>query len=148
MKTIFQVCVVLLLLFGLAACTHNGGDIGKRFGMWKVTEILINGVRDTGYDDTMFWSFQSEIIDMKSADGQSIGVCKEENGTLVLDYCHTDTAHPQPGSSLYSPLPQSKLPANSVIVLDILKLESKHMQLSYTSPDGDKTIVYNLKKWG
>ena len=147
MKTILQVCVVLLLLLGLASCTQSGGYIGKRFGMWKVTEILIDGVRDANYDETMFWSFQSEIIDMKSSAGQSIGVCKEENGTLVLDYRYTDTAHPEPGSALYSPLPQSLLPVNTVIVLEILKLESRHMQLSYTSPEG-KTIVYNLKKWG
>lgn len=148
MRTIFQVCIVLSLLFGLASCTQNGGNIGKRFGMWKVTEIFIDGSRDTDYDETMFWSFQSDIIDMTSSAGQSFGICKEENGTLVLDYQHTDTAHPQPGSSLYSPLPQSKLPANSVIVLEILKLESHKMQLSYTSPDGDTTIIYNLKKWG
>lgn len=147
MKIIFQVCVVLLLLFGLAACTQSGGHIGKRFGMWKVTKITIDGATDTTYDETMFWSFQSDIIDMKSSKGHSFGLCKEENGTLVLDYRHTDTEHPEPGSDLYSPLPQSLLPANSIIVLEILKMESHHMELRYTSPD-NTVITYSLKKWG
>lgn len=147
MKIILQVCVVLLLLFGLAACTHSGGYIGKRFGMWKVTRIAINSTTDTSYDETMFWSFQSDIIDMKSSKGQSIGLCKEENGTLVLDYRHTDTGHPEPGSALYSPLPQSLLPANTVIVLEILKMESHNMELRYNDENGT-VITYTLKKWG
>lgn len=154
MKILFQILVALLLLGGLAACTQNDEVIGKRFGMWRVTEITVDGEPKADYNRNMFWSFQAKVIQMKLVSdndyisnlAECFGGCTKDGNKLILDFCNTDSQNPEPGAAKYSPLKESMLPANSVISLDIVSASSKHMVLLYNAEDG-KTIVYKLEKW-
>lgn len=154
MKILFQILVALLLLGGLAACTQNDKVIGDRFGMWKVNEITINGETDTDYHHNMFWSFQANVICMKLASenpytavySSTYGGCTKKGDKLILDYRNTDSSHPEEGDPYYSPLPQSHLPSNCEITLDIIHLSGSSMELKYDAEDG-AVIVYKLEKW-
>lgn len=151
MKTVISIALALLILAGLSACTQNNGHIGKRFGMWKLIRIDIDGKTDTEYKGNIFWCFQTGVIEMKESNGEyvvasSFGKCSEVDGNLILDYINHDNEHMQ-GSGYYSPLPATHLPAEKVLTLSILKLDRTEMKLLYHGDD-DKAYIYTLKKWG
>lgn len=154
MKIIIQITLALLLLFGLAACTQNDKVIGNRFGMWKVTEMTINGEKDIEYQNNMYWSFQGDLIMMTlvpenpfETTSISYGGCIKKGDKLILEYRNSDEGHPDPNDSYYSPLPESHLPSNTQIILGIIHLSGSRMELKYESPEDNEIIVYQLKKW-
>jgi len=154
MKILLQIAAALLILGGIAACTQNDECIGDRFGLWRVTDISVDGKTDETYQGNMFWSFQAAVIQMKTVSenpyepilSDSYGGCRKDGGKLILDFTNTDTSHPEPGSNKYSPLPESKLPVNSIIELRIISMSGSYMELQYDSPDNTQ-INYRLKKW-
>lgn len=152
MKRISLISLLLLLVVGFQSCTHNNGDIGPFFGTWKVTEITIDSQPEAAYQGNLFWAFQTSVINMRTVDpstnlssAESWGDWEEDGNTLHLNFSHTDDSHPTPGSSKYSPLPASHLPAGTS-ELSILSISSSDMRLSYTAPDGT-VYGYSLKKW-
>lgn len=144
-KTVISIIIALLILAGLAAC-QNDGYIGRRFGMWKLVSIDIDGVRDPAYKGDFFWSFQTEVIKMTGPEWESYGICSEENGNMFFNFINHDDKHPE-GSQLYSPAPGMHMPANRLMTLRIEKLTSDTMVLLFHAPD-DKAYIYTLKKWG
>ncbi|MDE7153487.1 MAG: lipocalin-like domain-containing protein [Muribaculaceae bacterium] len=153
MKRIILFLTAIVALTLAPSCTHNNGDIGSWFGIWKVTSIKVDGVADSSYDGNIFWSFQSSVFQMKQVvAGEGIGrderwgTWSEESGDLLLDFTHSSNAFPGGGIGSYQPLPATYLPANQVSRLKILKYPGSEMELSYTSETG-KQITYSLKRW-
>ncbi len=147
MKTVISVILALLILAGLSACTQNNGHIGKRFGMWKLLSIEIDGQKDTGYTGDMFWMFQTGVIEMQQSGYYScFGRCTEEGDKMILDFNNHDDIN-GPGSALYTPLPQTHLSAMKTITLSILKMTRTEMKLLWHGDD-DKAYIYTFKKWG
>lgn len=152
-KIIVNIAVALLLLFMLAACTQNNGNIGLRFGMWRMKSIDINGIPDPQFDKPLFWSFQSGVIEMKIFNdkgdclARSFGECEETEGKLILDFRNVDNENPDPGAPVYSPLAETHLPANSLVTLNIVEMSKKNMILTYVAPTG-VTYTYKLSLWG
>lgn len=148
--------IALLLMLGLGACTHNNGDIGDFFGTWKLSEITIDGTNDSDYQGDVFWKFQASLIQMLTVDDSthdysvSMGSWSQPlDNILRLDFTHTDTDHPEPGSSAYSPQPGLHLPSACVFDMDIISLSSGKMVLRYTDTAGAQPVVYQytFKKW-
>ena len=151
-KTIVSIALALLILAGLSACTQNNGHIGRRFGMWKLLRIEIDGQTDTEYQENLFWSFQSNVIEIKRSDGMDgfdscFGRCDEIDDKLILDFKNHDDLNP-PGYAYYTPPAATHLPGGKVLTLSILKLTRTDMKLMYYNPDDDKAYIYILKKWG
>lgn len=143
-------------MLGLGACTHNNGDIGDFFGTWKLSEITIDGIDDAQYQGDVFWKFQATLIQMVTVDDSthdytaSMGSWSQpQDNILRLDFTHTDTDHPEPGSSAYSPVPGLHLPSACVFDMDIISLNSSKMVLRFTDSAGAQPVVYQyyFKKW-
>lgn len=147
--TILIVTASMLLPSG---CTHNNGDIGPWFGQWKMTRMDIDGVADAEYQGNIYWSFQTNIFQMKKITPGVVnhadtrwGTWSEEGDCLLLNFTYSSALTP-PGSGVYTPLPETYIPADQVSRLEILKRPGDSMELSFTTPQG-KQITYYLIKW-
>ena len=151
-----RIIALLIIALSLNACTHNNGDIGDLFGTWKLESIAINGEIDENYakSSNVIWKFQASVISMIRANDtthdrlESWGTWNYANDEtqLVLNFTHTDSYNPNPGSTKYSPLPELHMPKASTFYVDIIKLNGKAMTLRYNATDG-KEYIYQFKKW-
>lgn len=154
MKLAYRIITLLIIALTFNACTHNNGDIGELFGTWKLQSITIDGEIDSSYEDNVLWKFQSSVMCMIRANDsthnrlESWGTWSYANDDtlLELNFTHTDNDNPKPGSTKYSPLPETHLPKSTIFTLDIIKLNSSEMILIYHSIEG-KEYQYKLKKW-
>ena len=138
-------------MVALSSCTHNNGDIGPYFGTWKMLSVEIDGEVDAGYSGNVFWKFQNKVVCMLRVNEENHtttecwGTWEENDNVLQLNFTHEDYYH-KPGSSYYSPLPETYLPSEQVLGLDIISLSGSSMQLKYVTAEG-KEIEYKFKKW-
>ena len=141
-QTIITYIAIMLITAAMGGCTHNDGDIGPLFGKRKLESIVVDGVKDTNYEDDMFWSFQSTTIGMTrvidaTQTEQTYGswsINKEKN-ELTLHF----------PDDKFPPLPQSGLPRTSM--LKIIKMSGNELILQYDRTDGESSLTYYLKKW-
>lgn len=154
MKLATRFIVLLIIALTFNACTHNNGDIGGLFGTWKLQSITIEGEIDSSYDNNVLWKFQSSIMSMIRANDSTHNRLEtwgtwsyaNDDTQLELNFTHTDNDNPKPGSTKYSPLPETYLPKSTIFTLDILNLNGSEMVLLYHSTDG-KEYRYKFKKW-
>lgn len=151
MKRKLTIALLFTMLVTLSSCLQNNGHIGDWYGMWKLTEMKVDGVPDTTYGGNIFWSFQTNIFQMKrvSADGNydnRWGSWSEDDGKLLLSFNYRADDSSTPGTGTYAPLPETYLQADAVNTLEILKKPGSKMELSYTIADG-KRITYTLTRW-
>lgn len=154
MKLATRFIVLLIIALTFNACTHNNGDIGELFGTWKLQSITIDGEIDSSYDNNVLWKFQSSIMSMIRANDSTHNRLEtwgtwsyaNDDTQLELNFTHTDNDNPKPGSTKYSPLPETYLPKATIFTLDIIKLNNSEMILVYHSIDG-KEYRYKFKKW-
>ena len=45
-QNLINVAIALLLVIVATACTHNDGDIGPWFGLWRVERLTVDGKND------------------------------------------------------------------------------------------------------
>ncbi len=140
-QLIFLSVFALICDFILAGCTHNNGDIGSLFGTWKLKEIRIDNEKDTGYDGSVFWAFQSSTIRMTKIrpyhDRDEVyGSWRLEDNTLFLDF----------PDEQYAPIPDTMLPRQSE--LQLLRMSHSSMTLMYTENNAEgRQIIYEFQKW-
>lgn len=140
MKRHTSIIALLGILMLLATgCTHNNGDIGPLFGQWKVTTMEGNGTQLPEYAGNMFWSFQSQTIEIKTVGDNhttrsGFGNWSREGDELLLDFPDTDR---QPPAESHLP-PQCRL--------HIIMLDRGKAIIEYRLPEGG-SITYTLKKW-
>lgn len=134
--------IVTFLLAVPCSCTHNNGDIGHWFGMWRVESITIDGAPDPSYPvPSMIWKFQGHIFQIIVPDEKehtapgTIGIWEEKDGVLTLDFSK-ETMGPWTHVTHL----------DMVSHLDVLKLTSKSIRLQYVTDQA--TYIYELKKWG
>lgn len=136
----------MLITFAVSGCTHNNGDIGPWFGIWKVVSIS----PDQTYKGNFFWKFQTNVIEMlRNTDdleySPRFGTWQEKDGNLILDFTHHDNGSSS-GEGKYMPFPEMHI-SSGVSTLHIDKLTGPEIVLTYTADDG-VTYTYILKKWG
>lgn len=150
MKNILFKSLFIFILSIFWSCTHNNGDIGPYFGIWKLSQLTINGEEDPAYEDNIVWKFQASAISMVRVQEyhthfESYGTWEEVSPEeLRLKFIYSDNGNPE-GSPKYSPLPETHLPPGE-ISLTIVSLSSKRMQLRYQALDGT-LYGYKLEKW-
>lgn len=49
----------------VASCTHNNGDIGPWFGTWHVEKMVVDGIDNPNFPDSVFFQFQSYVFCMR-----------------------------------------------------------------------------------
>lgn len=137
--------ISLYILFILAAfvlagvgCTRNNGDIGSWFGTWQVVSIT-SGERNLLQDRaTVIVRCQTDIIQTSEQfdhhESQDFYAnWREENKKLIIDGVGKSIA------------PALQLPANSVVVLDIVNGPGSVMVWRYMDDTGN-SIEYCLKR--
>lgn len=138
-------------MVAMSSCTHNNGDIGPYFGTWKMLSVEIDGEVDAGYAGNVFWKFQNQVVcmvrvnEVNHTTTECWGTWKEIGNELHLNFTHEDYYH-KPGSSYYSPLPETYLPSMQTLELDIVSLSGSSMQLKYVTDD-NSVIEYKFTKW-
>lgn len=159
-KLLNKSLILLTVVLGcwLAGCTHNNGDIGSKFGLWKQTSMTIDGVENPEYQKNIFWGFQHGSLTFTSVNyDHGVPVAppnyepslvftswEETDGCIVIDTNFSDDQ----GTFRYTPPAVLLLPAQtSGIRLKILSESSGKMRLEYLTADG-RTVVYSLQKWG
>ncbi len=152
MKRISKLYIICLgaVLMLAASCTHNDGNIGKQFGLWKLTEL--KGVDNNGHETTypddsrdVSWAFQNTTVEMMRVDRyhnetRTYGNYRLEDNTLFLNFPDADMA----------PLSGMRLPAQCELA--VIRLTGSEMILSYSpspapsDPSEPATYYYYFKK--
>lgn len=137
-------------------CTRNNGDIGPKFGTWKLTSMTIDGEPAPEYQGNIFWGFQSGSLsfttvtytngipsDVNTPGHLVFAGWSEADGYLVINTAFSDDQ----GTYRYTPPAVLLLPEqNPAIRLKILSEDSRRMELEYITDAGNR-MTYSLRKW-
>ena len=157
-NTIRQRLTVWALILGcvVCGCTRNNGDIGSKFGLWKLAAMTVDGAPNPDYEGNIFWGFQSGSLTFTTAEYTNgipanlntpghlvFAGWSEADGYIIVD---TDFRDDQ-GTYRYTPPAVLMLPEQTAgIRLKILSEESRKMELEQITAEGTR-IVYSLRKW-
>lgn len=149
MKLIQNIFIVLAIVFLAAGCTRNNGDIGDLFGDWRLETLTADGEELQLYDgDTKVytWAFQSGIIRIQEIRAYMdysdyLGTWSREDDELILDFTHQADY----GDDNFTPPETLHLVAHGVTRLEIIRLDSRKLQVGYQGEDGVK-YMYFLNK--
>lgn len=149
MKLIQNTFIVLAVVFLAAGCTRNNGDIGDLFGDWRLETLTADGEELQLYDgDTKVytWAFQSGIIRIQEIRAYMdysdyLGTWSREDDELILDFTHQADY----GDDNFTPPAALHLVAHGVTRLEIIRLDSRKLQVGYQGEDGVK-YMYFLNK--
>lgn len=142
MKNLIYSILFLLIVAATStftSCTHNNGDIGDWFGLWKVTSITIDGAQDTTYHGNLFFAFQNNIfcqrLILENHDyNQTFGTWSQDGTNLTVTF----------SDSIYMPLTESHMQFGTN-VMRIAESSGSDITLAYSVPFHN--YVYTLKKW-
>lgn len=147
-KSILSVFVFMLGSF-LSGCTQADGYIGDWFGSWHLEEILINGEKDTNYNQDLLISFQGKIFKMVQMTpvADIYGAWEYEGEILTLDVSFK-AGNSATNTQFFNPFPiQMYLPAGvDQVEITVTSINRKNMQWQYIDQNGD-LLTYNLKKY-
>ncbi|MBO4994449.1 MAG: lipocalin-like domain-containing protein [Muribaculaceae bacterium] len=147
MRTIIHIMGCLLLSAMLSGCTHNDGDIGPLFGTWRITEITVDGKRDTCYAGNVVWKFQSGVLMIQLvADHHDVvdywNSWSVEDDVMTLSGNHHDSNV----STSYGFPPQMHLDCNEPNVkFQIVDMDDKNIELCHHCIDSG-SVAYKLHK--
>ncbi len=153
-KTAYRWLSAILLFAAIfvGSCTRNNGDIGSKFGSWKLTSLTVDGVPAAGYEGNIFWGFQNNTLTFTTititegipGDNLVFVNWHESDGYIVLNTLLSDGQ----GTFRYTPPAVLLLPAQTDgIRLKIISETSSKMRLEYVTEQGER-VLYNLEKWG
>jgi len=140
MKRLTLILLMAVILPLVVSCTHNNGDIGTIFGLWKIVSVDYSSDTDkSDYEGNIFWAFQSttikEIKVLESNETKDVyGNYRLYDNTLFLDF----------PDDIYEPLSDLGLPRQCE--LQVIKMTGNEMVFEY-QPEDENTITYTLKKW-
>lgn len=149
-RIILHIIIALTALTAMTGCTQNDGHIGDLFGVWRLEKMTADGTEVKLYDaETLLytWRFQEKVIyiqtllpheDFDRAKGMFIHPDDGKTLTLSFDFSDTD------GTIWYTP--PTALCLEKVTVLTVNRLDSKHLDLTYTNSDTGITYTYSLRK--
>lgn len=131
--------IVALLMAVATSCTSNDGNIGFWFGQWKVTSITVNDSIATSQDRTLYFSFQSGVIEQKiiysaHAYNQAFGSWSENEAQKTVTFTFYE--------DLYEPIDGYLSTGDNV-----LSYSHSGDNLTLTLVDSTQTVVFNLVKW-
>lgn len=146
LRNIYLLFAILLAALFPAGCTHNDGDIGKQFGLWKLnrmTDVAPDGTSVSLDEDArgVYWAFQNTTIEMKRVDERhneerTFGNYRIADQTLFLDFSDPDL----------TPLPGMGLPKESQLA--IIRLSHSELVLSYSAGNAAGSVrYYYFEKW-
>lgn len=139
-QRIYKIFTLALLAAATLSCTHNNGDIGVWFGLWRVEQLTVNGHNDRDYAGNIYFGFQSTTVEQKLVHdnhsvSQMFGEWKEEGDILSITF-------PDPR---YWPIDGFLRGNGEENRLTVQHLDGKHIALTFITPNDD-TVIYNLVK--
>lgn len=122
------------------SCTKNNGDIGFWFGQWKVDSIHVGDTIDTTYAGNLFFSFQSDVIDVNRMDAHHVdnhayGRWTEDSDSTITIY-FTEESYP----------PVDGYMQQGANVLGYSHRRTDRLNLTLNR-DSLPTVVYYMEKW-
>lgn len=70
MKKNIILSAIVMMFAVLTSCTHNNGDIGDMFGLWKVSSIQAEGSEENLAPNDLFMAFQNNVVKVRWAYGR------------------------------------------------------------------------------
>lgn len=122
-------------------CTRNDGNIGPIWGMWRVTNLEINGEQKEGYEGNLYFSFQASVFMQKTVNENE----HSANNTYAMWMYQGEDLLINFTEERYKPFAISGMIHGENFV-KVLYFEGDDMHLEYENPDGVK-YFYKLKRW-
>ncbi|MDE6860078.1 MAG: lipocalin-like domain-containing protein [Duncaniella sp.] len=146
MRLIQKILIMLVAGFISAGCTRNNGDIGDLFGDWRLDTLTADGLEMELYNgdvEVYTWAFQSNIVRIQEIFtymdfSDYIGTWRRDGDVLILDFTH----HADYGDENFSPPEDLHLVEHGVTKLDIVRLDSRKLQVSYRGEDGVEYMYF------
>lgn len=151
-KHIYRIIAVSILSIMSAACTHNDGDIGDLFGVWRLTELTADGTHVDLYGDADVdglqacdWAFQGNVVKIEMIypyydHDASYGIWSREGDRLLIDFSHTS------GESInFDPPAELHLEARGVTSLTMTEMSRTRMTGWYVDSEGVR-YEYHLRR--
>ena len=142
MKTVsVKIYMLAIVLAFVSSCTRNNGDIGELFGIWRVTAIEVDGVNQSDYDGTVYFSFQSSVFSQKKMNEEThwaddfFATWKYQGKDLIIDF----------SDDRYTPITITGMQQGQNLV-EVESISGSDLIMSYVNPGGVK-YRYILKKW-
>lgn len=151
-RHIYHIFAIALLSMMSMACTHNNGDIGDLFGVWRLTELTADGEPvelygnpDDGGLQACDWAFQGNVMKIEMIyprydHDASYCIWSREDGKLILDFSHTS------GESVsFDPPVELHLVARGVTRLTMTEMTRSRMTGWYVDAEGVR-YEYHLRR--
>ncbi len=150
MKKAIRIFVAAIMAIAASACTHNNGDIGPWYGLWKLESLEVDGSPAPDYDGNQFWAFQNDIVQIDEVIDdmlyiRHVATWRREGDILLIDFTHYDSNAPSTDGN-YAPPANLGLEPDAVNALAIESLGGRRITLSHDT--GGKVYTYRLRKWG
>lgn len=136
-----KILFVVILVAITQGCTRNDGNIGPIWGMWRVTNLEINGEPKDDYNGTLYFSFQASVFMQKVVNEEN----HTGNNTYAMWMYQGDDLLINFTEDRYKPHAVSGMIHGENFV-KVLMFEGNDMHLEYVNPDG-VTYFYKLKRW-
>lgn len=139
-QNLMNAAIALLLVIVATACTHNDGDIGPWFGLWRVERLTVDGKNDRDYTGNLFFAFQNTTVEQKMVHEdhtvtKMFGEWSESGNVLTITF----------PDARYWPIDGYLLGNGEPNSLAVEHVDGKHINLTLITPKG-KTVVYRLVK--
>lgn len=144
-NTLLTLAMSLMCIL-LCGCTQNNGHIGKLFGSWGLTSMMIDAEPYAPGGETTL-SFQSNVaVFIRNTGDHTYAnrVCtwSRNDGQITFDFEHHDDKT-DPGADVYAP-PGWLLLDDLKITMTITRLDNGHLDMVYVK-DG-KAYIYKFER--
>lgn len=149
-RYIYQIFATVLIAMLNVGCTHNNGDIGDLFGVWRLTELTADGTPVDLYGDSADadglvacdWAFQGNVVKIEMIYPHyehfaHYGIWSREDDKLVLDFSHTTGQ-----SDNFDPPAGLHLVARGITTLTITEMSRSKMTGWYVDAQGVRYEYY------
>ena len=151
-RHIYNILAIAILSMMSMACTHNDGDIGDLFGVWRLTQLTADGEPIQLYGDhddgelvACDWAFQGNVMKIEMIypyydHDATFCIWSREDDKLLLDFSHTSGE-----SASFDPPAELHLVARGITPLTMTEMTRTRMTGWYVSDDGIR-YEYHLRR--
>lgn len=138
MRTIYRIFLAMAAVVLAFGCTTNNGPHHPIYGMWKVTEIEIDGTPMENYNGNLFFQFQNDVVHMAGL-SYTYGMWKEHDDYKVIDMWFELKDQ--------VPAPETHFISDGVNTCKVITLTSSRFVFDMTNSASESVYRYTMEKW-
>ena len=143
-----KILFVVILVAIAHGCIRNDGNIGPIWGLWRVTNIEVDGKSIENYEGNLYFGFQASVFMQKVVDEATYSDSQASYALWMyegedLKILFTEDRYKPVAISGFQHKVDDKPVEN---IVKVRKMKGNDMHLEYVNPDG-VTYFYKLKRW-